>query len=61
MNKNISKLVAKLLKEVAEKIESGNCEITNDQAMDICDILSHEPLSKEQACSYLNISRIRFD
>jgi excisionase family DNA binding protein len=29
--------------------------------MDILKAISHEPLSKEQACSYMNLSRSRFD
>ena len=29
--------------------------------MDILSIVAHEPLSKEQACRYLNISKRKFD
>jgi predicted DNA-binding transcriptional regulator AlpA len=54
-------LVVKYLREAAEKISSGNCEITEAEAMDILRIISHEALSKEQACSFLNLSRSRFD
>lgn len=46
---------------MADNIEIGNCEINSDQAMDIIGILSHEPMSKEQACIYLNMSRSKFD
>ena len=54
-------LVVKYLREAADKISSGNCEITEAEAMDILRIISHEALSKEQACSFLNLSRSRFD
>lgn len=61
MNNFISKYVSKALREVADKIDSGNCELTEEQAMDIMSVVSHEVLSKDQACSYLNLSRSRFD
>ena len=61
MNKGLVKLFAKLLRDTANKIEAGTCEIGEQQAMDICSMLSHEPLSKDQACSYLNMSRSKFD
>lgn len=61
MNNFIKSAVAKLLREVANKIDSGNCELSEDQAMDSISALSHEVLSKDEACGYLNISRSRFD
>lgn len=32
-----------------------------DEAMEIVNILAHEPLSKEEACKFLNVSRATFD
>ena len=61
MNKTIIKMLSKLLRDTADKIDAGNCEIDEQQAMDIMATISHEPLSKDQACSYLNMSRSRFD
>ena len=61
MNNFLKRAVSKILREVAEKIESGNCELSEDQAMDIISALSHEVLSKDEACGYLNLSRSRFD
>lgn len=61
MNNFISKYVSKALREVADKIDSGNCELTEEQAMDVMSVVGHEVLSKDQACSYLNLSRSRFD
>ena len=61
MNNFIKKAVVKLLKDTAIKIDSGNCELTDEEAMSIMSVISHESLSKDQACSYLNLSRSRFD
>ena len=58
---DFKKLVARYLREVADKIDSDNCEIGETEAMDILKIISHKPLSKEQACNYLNIKRSKFD
>lgn len=61
MNDLIKRTFVKLLKDTADKIESGNCEITEEQAMEITNLISHQPLSREEACNYLNISRNRFN
>ena len=57
----LKKLVIKLLRETADKIDSGNCELSESEAMDIMSVLSHQVMSKEDACIYLNLSRSRFD
>lgn len=49
------------MRDTADKIDAGNCEMTSEEAMDLMSVLSHESLSKDQACSYLNLSRSRFD
>lgn len=58
--KALKKLLAKLLRETADKIDSGNCELSETEAMDIMRVVAHESMSKEQACRYLNISSSRF-
>ena len=55
------KLVIKYLKEAIERIESDDCELSDTEAMDIVKVIAHRPMSKEQACNYLNLSRSRFD
>ena len=57
----LRKLITKLLRETADKIESGNCELSDSEAMDIMSVLSHQVMSKEDACLYLNVSRSKFD
>lgn len=61
MNANLVKVFSKLLRDTADKLDAGTCEIGEDQAMDVISMLSHQPLSKDQACTYLNISRSKFD
>ncbi len=54
-------LIVKYMREVADKIEVGISEISESEAIDILRIVAHEAMSKEQACTYLNLSRARFD
>lgn len=61
MIKGLKKMVIDQLRDVADKIDSNSCEISDEQAMDIFRVIAHEPLSKEQACDFLNISRSNFD
>lgn len=61
MNNFLRRAVTKVLRETADKIDSGNSELNEEQAMDIMSVLTHEVLSKDSACSYLNLSRSRFD
>lgn len=50
-----------MLRAIADKIDAGNCELSEDQVMDIASAISHHVMSKDDACSYLNMSRSRFD
>lgn len=57
----IKQLLSKYLRDVADKIDAGNCEITEGEAMELLSQISHEPLSKTQAYQLLGISRAKFD
>lgn len=57
----IKATVCKALRNLASKIEAGNCELDEEQAMNIMSVIGHEVLSKDEACRYLNISRSKFD
>ena len=57
----LKKQIVKALKETADKIEAGNCELSESEAMDIMSVLSHQVMSKEDACIYMNMSRSKFD
>lgn len=58
---SIKNTIIKMLRETADKIEVGTCEMSDTEAMELLSILSHRAMSKEDACIYLNISRSRFD
>lgn len=55
------KLIAKELRKLADKFDAGTSEVTETQAMDIVNMLTHVPMNKENACRYLNMSRSKFD
>ena len=61
MQERLKKLFVKMLRDTADKVEVGNCELTSDEAMDIMGVMSHEAMSKDAACGYLNIGKSKFD
>jgi len=61
MAKWINSFIAKMLRDIANKLDNDTCEITEDEAMDIVHVLAHEALSKEEACIYMNLKTSRFD
>ena len=61
MAKWINSFIAKILRDIANKLDNDTCELTEDEAMDIVNILAHEALSKEEACIYMNLKTTRFD
>lgn len=61
MSKLIKSVISKLLRKIADKIDSDTCELNEQQAIEIMSVIGHEVLSKDEACSYLNLSRSRFD
>ena len=61
MKLSLVKTVASMLRDIADKIDKGNSELSESEAMDIMSTLCHHVMSKETACNYLNLSRSRFD
>ena len=61
MNIGLRNKIGDLIIEAGQKIKAGNSNITEDEAMDIFRVIMHVPLSKEEACQYLNLRRSRFD
>lgn len=60
------KLIKELLLKIIDSIDSGNSNITEEEAIELTKILQsytdrEKKLSKYQACQYLNISRASFD
>lgn len=54
-------MIAKLLREIADKIDAGTCELSEQEALEIMGAVAHRVLSKDQACQFLNLHRSRFD
>lgn len=61
MNNILLKRIARELRSLADRIEAGNSNLTEEEAMALLSTCTHEVMSKDQACSYLNLSRSRFD
>lgn len=57
----VKKMIVKMLHKIADDIDAGTCELNDEEASDLVEIISHRAMSKEEACSYLNLSRSRFD
>ena len=57
----LTKLVVKYLRDVADRIEADNCQLSDEEATDIMKVIAHRALSKEEACTFLNCSRATFD
>ena len=59
-------VLQKLLRKIDQDIDAGNSNITEEEALEIVEILKEytrrdAPMSKYQAFTYLNISRATFD
>lgn len=61
MKENIKKLIIRELYNLIQRIDNGNSNLTNDEAMGLLSIIAHEAMSKEEACTYLNISPATLD
>lgn len=60
MVKGTKEHVIKLLEGVVSALKANTSEIDTETALQIADILAHRPISIEEACTYLNISRSKF-
>ena len=61
MKLSIVRIVAKQLREIADKLDAGNSELSESEAMDIMRLICHQEMSKAQAYQYLNMSKSKFD
>lgn len=57
----IKKGFVQILRDTADKIDAGNSEIDEEQALEIMKSIAHQSISKESAAIYLNMSTSRFD
>ena len=58
---SLAKKIARLLRNVADKLDAGNTDISESEALAIASAICHESLSKAQAYEYLNMNRNKFD
>lgn len=57
----LKNIILRELDFLKKRIASDNCNLTEEEAIDILKVVANEAMSKDQACSYLNLSRSRFD
>lgn len=57
----LAKRLSKELRLLAERIDNGTSELTDEESMDLLSAITHKSMSKDQAYSYLNMSRSLFD
>lgn len=50
-----------MLHSIADRIDADTCELSEDQVMDIASVIGHQLMSKDDACTHLNVSRSKFD
>lgn len=55
------KEISRLLREVADRIDAGTTDASEEQTIELAKIFLHEPISKERAAIELKISPSRFD
>lgn len=58
---NLKELIRKQLQQILDNLDNETCEITAEEAVNILSVISHQPLSKAEACQELGISRSKFD
>lgn len=57
----LENVLIKYLKDTLGQLEEGTCELTDEQLKDAIHLFAHRPLSKEQACNFMHLSRSAFD
>ena len=61
MIESIKKGLVAILRETADKIDAGNSELDEEQAIELMKVVTHTPMSKEEAAIYLDMCTSRFD
>lgn len=57
MNILTNKVIARIFREFADKIENGTCAVDSETLTDIANKMIHIKLNSEQMCNYLHCSR----
>ena len=56
MRLKTNKVIAKIFRQFADKIENGTCDVDTDTLTDIANKMIHIKLNKEKLALYLNVS-----
>ena len=59
--KSIKSILSELLRDAADRIDSGTCEVSEEDMYNSLKNILHIPLSKSDAREYLGLSRTTFD
>lgn len=59
--KNMKNILSSLLRDAAERIDNGTCEVSEEDVYNSLKTVLHVPLSKSDAREYLGLSRTTFD
>lgn len=54
-------ILSSLLRDAAERIDNGTCEVSEEDVYNSLKTVLHVPLSKSDAREYLGLSRTTFD
>lgn len=60
MKINLVKLLSKELRDIADKLDNGTCVITEQDAVDMLDHITHIGISRDEAMKELNMSKSTF-
>lgn len=60
MKEHLTKLIIKELRIIADKMENGNCHLTEEEAVDMLDSITHIGISRDEAMKELNMSKSTF-
>lgn len=59
--KNLKNILSELLRDAADRIDNGTCEVSEEDIYNSLKTVLHVPLSKADARDYLGLSRTTFD
>lgn len=54
------KLVAKMIRQLADRIENGSCGLDDQELMEVAMMIAHRKVNIEQVCNNYGISRPTF-
>lgn len=61
METNLKDIISKMLREAADRIDNGTCEVSEEQMYNTLKEVLHVPISKTDAREFLGLSRTTFD